>query len=540
MKPSDVNHKLLKELTDVGIALSAEKNNARLLEIILMKAREFTNADGATLYECTDDKQLKFEIMFTKSLKIHLGGTSGKKLDFTPLQLFDSEGNPNKNMVATCVATSMQTVNIADAYKQDQFDFSGTYKWDKQLGYHSKSFLTVPMTNHLNEVIGVLQLINAKDKITKKVIPFSSTDQDIVESLTSQAAVSITNRRLIEAQKKLFDSLIQLIASAIDEKSPYTAGHCRRVPVITRMLADAACRIDKGPLKDFAMTEDEKYEVEVAAWLHDCGKISTPEYVVDKATKLETIFDRIHLIDTRFEVIKRDAIIESLSRRLNEISGKDLDPLADAALQKQLDALNRDREFLRECNVGKETISEAYVAKILKIAALSWVSPTGVEEPFLSESEVDNLKIYRGTLSIREREIINNHVKVTIRLLEALPYPKKMKRVPEFAGAHHEKMDGTGYPKGLNATQMPLQARMIAIADVFEALSACDRPYKKGMPLSQCLKILGEMKLSGHIDPDLFDVFIHEKIYLAYAEEYLDKNSIDEIDLNTIPGYKPL
>ena len=525
---------LLKELTQIGIALSAEKRNERLLEMILIKAKELTNADGATLYECIDDQQLKFEIMLTGSLNFHLGGTSGKKIDLDNLSLYDAQGKPNEHMVATWVANNNQTVNIKDASAEKKFDFSGTFKLDKKIGYHSKSFLTVPMTNHLNEVIGVLQLINAQDRRTKKIISFSKKDRQIVESLASQAAVSITNRRLIEAQKNLFDSLIKLIANAIDEKSPYTASHCQRVPVITRMLAEAACRIDKGPLKDFTMTEDEKYELDVAAWLHDCGKITTPEYVVNKATKLETIFDRIQLVDTRFEVLKRDLIIANLQRQLNKPNQP------EPELEQQLLALEQDRNFIRECNIGKETITDDEIARIMKIAQQKWLTSAGREESFLTDEEVNNLKVARGTLTSSEREVINNHVKVTAQMLGSLPYPRKLKKVPEYASSHHEKMDGTGYPRGLTGKQMAIPARMIAIADIFEALTANDRPYKKAMPLSQCLAILGKMKKEGHIDPDLFDVFIHEKIYLDYANNHLDKSSIDEIDLDSLPGYKPL
>lgn len=440
--------------------------------------------------------------------------------------------------MATYVATSRVTINVEDVYEEKRFNFSNVHNWDKQIGYHSKSFLTVPMTNHLNEVIGVLQLINARSKTGKKVLAFSKLDQQIVESLASQAAVSITNRNLIEAQKQLFDSLIKLIAASIDEKSPYTAGHCRRVPIITRLLADAACHIDKGPLKNFNLTDDELYELEVAAWLHDCGKITTPEYVVDKATKLETIFDRIHLVDMRFEVLKRDALIKSLSTRL-EKAGISTDYI-DKDLHQYLDMLDEDRAFLHECNVGKESIGDADIANITRIAAYVYVKSSCTNETFLSEEEVQNLKIHRGTLSVRERHIINNHVKVSAHMLESLPYPKNLQRVPEFASTHHERMDGKGYPKGLNGEQMPVQCRIIAIADVFEALSASDRPYKKAMPLSQCLTILGEMKLSGHIDPDLFDVFMHEKIYQTYAAEHLDKQCIYNIDVNKIPGYAPL
>lgn len=532
---------LLKELTDIGIALSAERDHSRLLEMILVKAMEITNADGGTLYTRTEDNRLKFEIMISRSLGVHRGGTSGEEITFYPLALYDADGRPNRTMVAAWAAISGETVNIEDAYASQEFDFSGTRNFDRKTGYRSKSFLTVPLRNHENEIIGVLQLINAETRTSGEVVPFSGLDQRFVESLASQAAVTITNRSLIDAQKKLFDALIQLIANAIDEKSPYTAGHCRRVPVLTNLLAGAACRISTGPLREFTMTETEMYELEVAAWLHDCGKITTPEYVVDKGTKLETIYDRIHLVDTRFEVLRRDAEIAALRRHLQEL-GADPDALlrADAALQQSLQRLQSDRDFVRASNIGGEQISAENKVRIEQLARRLWVGPDGAEEPLLSVEEVENLQIGRGTLSLRERQIINNHVAVTIKMLESLPYPKHLRRVPEFAGGHHEKMDGTGYPQGLNRTQMSIPARMVAIADVFEALTANDRPYKKAMPLSQSLKILGRMKVDNHIDPDLFDVFMHDQVYLTYARQYLSPKQIDAIDLGTIPGYQPL
>ncbi len=531
---------LLKELTEIGIALSAEKDHTRLLEMILSKAKQITNADGGTLYTRTEDNRLKFEIMMTDSLGIKKGGTSGEPIEFYPLALYDKEGQPNRNMVAAWAALSGETVNIEDAYASEEFDFSGTRNFDGKTGYRSKSFLTVPLTNHVNENIGVLQLINAIDPGTGEVIPFSALDQIVVESLASEAAVTVTNRSLIDAQKKLFDSLIQLIADAIDEKSPYTAGHCRRVPVLTTMLADAACRTRSGPLADFHMTEEEKYELEVAAWLHDCGKITTPEYVVDKGTKLETIFDRIRLIDTRFEVLKRDARIAALNRKVKELGGESFNPEDDAPCRKELEELDADREFVRKCNIGGEHISDEDKTRIDEIAARSWTTDSGNREPFLSDEEVQNLKIGRGTLTVREREIINNHVTVTIKMLQSLPYPKHLKRVPEYAGGHHEKMDGTGYPHGLVRGQMSIPARMVAIADVFEALTASDRPYKKAMPLSQSLRILGQMKVDNHVDPDLFDVFMNQKVYLEYAKQFLDPTQVDEVDPDTIPGYRAL
>ena len=531
---------LLKELTDIGVALSAEKDHSRLLEMILIKAMEVTNADGGSLYTHTEDKCLKFEIVLTNSLGVHKGGTSEEVIEFYPIVLYSDDGKPNDHMVAAWAAISGETVNIEDAYTSEQFDFSGTRKFDEKTGYRSTSFLTVPMNNHENELIGVLQLINAEDEESGEVVPFSSFDQQVVESLSSQAAVTITNRSLIDAQKQLFDALIQLIAFAIDEKSPYTAGHCRRVPLLTNMLADAACSMDIGPLKDFQMTDIEKYELEVAAWLHDCGKITTPEYVVDKSTKLETIFDRIHLIEARFEILKRDAEIQALRRQLESSDGKAQSLDEDKIFQERLSWIENARNFIAVCNIGGETIKDEDVREIDTIAAELLSTKSGEAHPLLTEEETQNLKIGRGTLSVREREIINNHVSVTISMLESLPYPKHLRRVPEYAGGHHEKLDGSGYPNKLKGEGMSLQARMVAIADVFEALTASDRPYKKAMPLSQSLSILGQMKLDGHIDPDLFNIFIHDQIYLRYAEEHLDEKQIDEVDLAKIPGYQSL
>ena len=284
------------------------------------------------------------------------------------------------------------------------------------------------------------------------------------------------------------------------------------------------------------MTEEEIYELDVAAWLHDCGKITTPEYVVDKATKLETIFDRIKLVEARFEVLKRDAEIAALKRKLKEQGITDFE---DKKLNKELQQLDSDLEFIQTCNIGGESISDEAIKRIDQLAKIKWRMKEDHPECLLDGEETQNLKIGRGTLSYREREIINNHVAVTIKMLESLPYPKHLKRVPEYAGGHHEKMDGTGYPNKLKKEEMSIPARMVAIADVFEALTAKDRPYKKAMPLSKSLTILGRMKLDHHIDPDLFDIFMWEKIYMQYAKEHLSSEQIDKIDLNNIPGYVP-
>ena len=534
---------LLRELNEIGIALSAEKDHDRLLELILVKAMDITNSDGGTLYVCTNEKNLKFEILHNYSLAVHKGGTSGEEILLPPISLYDDEGNANNKMVAAYAVNSEQTVNIEDAYENEDFDFSGTRNFDKKMGYRSTSFLTVPMTNHEHDIIGVLQLINTIDKNTHKIISFSALDQQLIESLASQAAVTITNKTLINAQKNLFDSFIQLIATAIDEKSPYTAKHCRRVPVITDMLADATNKIDRGPLKDFSMNDNEMYELNVAAWLHDCGKITTPEYVVDKSTKLETIFDRINLVDIRFEVLKRDAVITALKAIIKE--NKDCDDIDkelenNSALKNRLKELDDERIEIEKYNIGGESLLDNDLKRIKELSENVYENSVGESVHLLNDNEVENLQISRGTLNRKEREIINNHVSMTIKMLESLPYPKHLKNVPEFAGCHHEKMDGTGYPNKLKGNQMSIPARMIAIADIFEALTAGDRPYKNGMSLSRALKILGRMKLENHIDPDLFDVFIDKKIYLIYAKEHLNKDQIDEINFQDIPGYNPL
>jgi len=439
-----------------------------------------------------------------------------------------------------------KTVNIADAYTEEGFDFSGTRNFDKKTGYRSKAFLTVPMKNHESEIIGVLQLINSVDQATNEIGPFSHSDQRLAESLASQAAIALTNRQLINQLEKLFESFIQLINTAIDEKSPYTSGHCKRVPVLTMMLAEAVNETTEGPLRNFNMSDKDRYELKIAGLLHDCGKVTTPVHVVDKATKLETIFDRIHLVDTRFEVLKRDLEITALKQKLKLFSESGLGEVVarerlariDQALRDGLRQLESDREFLRYCNVGGEVMpAEARDRVNLIGTEYEWIDVSGATADFLTEDEIKNLTISRGTLTNEEREKIKHHIVATIKMLEALPWPKHLSNVPEYAGGHHERMDGKGYPRGLNREQMSVQARVMGIADIFEALTAKDRPYKPGKTLSESLQILGNFKLDGHIDPDLFDVFVRKKVYLRYAEQFLDPNQIDEVDERKIPGF---
>ncbi|HEX6411531.1 MAG TPA: HD domain-containing phosphohydrolase [Burkholderiales bacterium] len=542
MKPADNTHGLrlraaanrdadlgerLEKLNLIGASLSAERDINRLLELILAAAKSITGADGGTLYRVADDKTLRFEIVRTTSLRYYLGGTSGNPVPFYPIQLY-RDGEPNHSMVAAHAALTGRTVNIADAYGAEGFDFSGTRAFDAKTGYRSKSFLTVPMRNHEHETIGVLQLINAADPRSGEIVAFSASDQRLAESLASQAAIVLSNRQLINQLEQLFESFINLINSAIDEKSPYTGAHCQRVPQLTMMLAEAVNDTHEGPLAKFQMTDKDRYELKIAGLLHDCGKVTTPVHVVDKATKLEAIYDRITLIDTRFEVLKRDLEIQALRGELDE-----------RKLRVRLRELDDDRRFLHACNMGSERMKDEDIARVKRIAAYRWRDVAGHDANFLSDDEVKNLTIRAGTLTEEERKIINHHIVATIKMLEALPWPKHLANVPEYAGGHHERMDGRGYPRGLKREQMSVQARCMGIADIFEALTARDRPYKKGKTLSESLEILGRMKLNHHVDPDLFDIFVRKKVYRRYAEMFLEPEQIDEVDESRIPGYQP-
>ncbi|MDP2344437.1 MAG: HD domain-containing phosphohydrolase [Deltaproteobacteria bacterium] len=533
----------LERLYKVGVALSAEQNKNRLVEMILLEAKDLCRADGGTLYLSVDGTRdgkheptaLRFAILRNDTLKIARGGTTGETIELAPVPLFDEAGKPNHKNVASYCATTKKSVNVADAYHEPGFDFAGTKAFDERTGYRSHSFLTIPMLNNEQRVIGVLQLINARDE-GGVVCEFDGVQQEIVEALASQAAVALDNQQLLASQKELLESFIKLIANAIDAKSPYTGGHCTRVPIITEMLAKAACESVDGPLADFHLDDDGWYELRIAAWLHDCGKVVTPIHVMDKATKLEVIHDRISDVRARFEIAKRDVQIAQmrlapLDQNSGAIEERD-------ALTKDLAQLDEDLKFLEVANVGGEFLPPDKQARIRTIGQRE-ITIAGQVTTLLTADEADNLCISRGTLSEDERLIINGHMVQTIVMLEALPFPRNLRRVPEYAGGHHEKMDGTGYPKGIWAGDMSLPARMMAVADVFEALTAQDRPYKKAKSLSETMKIMAFMKKDNHLDPALFDFFITSGVYRKYAEQYLPKELIDVVDEAALLAMQP-
>lgn len=508
----------LKELNEIGIALSSESDINRLLELILQKARALSHADNGTLYLLTPDNRLKFTLIQSTSLKINMGGTTGIPIPMAPVKMYDKQGVPNDKRLVVSAALHKKSINVRNIYETSDFDFTGTKAFDKLKNYRSISVLVVPLKNHENEVLGVLHLVNAHNA-QHEVIPFSKDIQHFVESLASQAAIALDKQRLINEQKALLDGMIKMVALAIDAKSPHTSNHCQAIPVLTEMLAKAACKQSDGYFKHFNLNDDEWYELKVASWLHDCGKLTTPLSILDKSTKLQMVYDGIDHIKTRMELLARDAEISYLKGKITRKEYKNT-----------LARYKQDIRFLKALNKGSEDVSDEKIAYLQDIAGYQYKSQLSNHTTplsFLTKQELMNLSIRRGTLNAEERRIINNHMQVTIDMLNSLPLPKHLRRVPEYAGGHHEKMDGSGFPKGLTRDEMSIPARMMAIADIFEALTSHDRPYKKPKTLSETLAIMEKMKQNQHIDPDIFDLFIKEKIYLKYAKKFLKKSQID-------------
>lgn len=515
--------KLVERLTDIGVALSAQRDVDHLLETILVEAQSMAHADGGTLYIRNAQDALDFAIMRNHTLGIAHGGSTGLKPPLPPLPLHVGK-TPNYAALAAFAVLTGQPVAIDDVYSAEGFDFEGAKAFDMQHHYRTQSVLAIPMMNHKKEVLGCLQLVNARDAATGAVIPFSTRMQRLILSLASQAAIILDNKTLIQEQKDLLEAFIKMIAQAIDAKSPYTGAHCERVPTLTTMLANAACEAREGPFKLFSLSEEEKYELHIAGWMHDCGKVATPVHIMDKSTKLEKIFDRIALIEARFEVWQREARIGLLEGALTQ-----------QAYDAQIAQLDNDLAFLRKANIGGEFMADDALARLDAIAQrYRWQGGPG-----LTEDELHNLRVRRGTLTDEDRAIMNDHMVHTCAMLEALPFPKHLRRVPEYAGGHHERMDGKGYPKGIKAGGMSIPARMMAVADVFEALTAADRPYKPAKKLSEAMAIIGMMKTQHHLDPVVVDFFITSGVYRDYAKKYLAPELIDAVDEAALLAMQP-
>ena len=529
----ELNKQHMDQLIEIGHSLTSEKNFDTLMEQILLGAKQLSNADGGTLYMLSEDeKSLEFRVVQTDSLHIKMGGTSGK-ITWPDVQLFNPDGSQNWEQVAALCAITGKLINIPDVYVAEGFNFEGTKTFDKGTGYRTTSMLVVPMTNHENNVIGVLQLLNKQDP-SGRIMDFNKDDENLIESMSSQAAVSITNTRLIEGLETLLMDFIKSIADAISEKSKYTGGHINRVAEIATLIASEINKDKTGIYKDICFDEDELKQIDIAAWMHDIGKITTPEYIVDKATKLETIYDRVNTVIAKFEVLKRDKEIALLKAKL-ESNDKDYIEKLEEEYEKDIIQIDKDIAFIKIANKGGEFMEHSDVDKLKELAKIP-LTLANEKTMLLTENELYNLSIKKGTLTIEERQIINNHVIVSYNMLNKLTFPKKLKRVPLIAGSHHKtiytddngKHGGYGAPEIMNE-HMSLEDRILAVADVFEAVTASDRPYKDPNSLNQSLNILNYMVKDRELDRDLVKFFVENKIYEQYSKENLLETQIDEV-----------
>ncbi len=519
---------IVKKLLTIGVALSGEKNIDTLLNLILDEAKELTGADAGTLYLVDEDEQvLVFNILHNDTNNVH--ARHKNEIDLPPVPLYLPDGTPNHANVSSHVALSGEHINIGDVYKAENFDFSGPRKYDSVTGYRSKSMLVIPMKNHHGEVLGVVQLINATDPKSREITKFSDEQVEILASLASQAAVALNNVRLIQSLEDLLQAFIKAIASTIDAKSKYTGNHVRRVVQITMDIAEAIDQCDRPPFDIVNFSPSQMKELSLSAWLHDVGKIITPQYIIDKQAKLETIFDRAELVSTRFKVIEASLRLTFAQKRMEALEkGESIQTLQalDAARDAKIEELHAELDLILSCNRSMEFMPDERIAKVKAIGNKTYVWQ-GEEYPYLTEDELDNLCIQKGNLTAAERKTIEDHAQATWDILSQLPFPKSIANVATYAAQHHEKLDGSGYTQGLTAKDIHLQSRILAIADIFEALTAADRPYKDPMPVSKALQIMGFMKKDGHLDPDILDLFINDKVFMKFVINEIDPSQND-------------
>ncbi len=578
-EPHDFKGSKIKEVHDLGTAMSAmewtieqfisltknlanEQNFDKLLQIISQETRKLGEGDAVFTY-IVDDSSKALTPGF-----LEVKGQEKCNKDMLPTHKLD-ETAPIIKLLQNGRRSLVKWQELFPAMEHP----AGTHLNDSTI-------IVFPLWTRNNEGIGLLCLLYDQHKNIAEIE--SGGLLSLLDTFSGFAAVTLESRKMLKMQKNLLESFIKLIAGAIDSKSPYTGGHCQRVPELTKLLARKACDSNDEPFSEFDLSDDEWEALHIASWLHDCGKVTTPEYVVDKATKLETIYDRIHEVRMRFEVLKREAHIEYFEK-LNE--GENPEELKEI-LEKEWKQLDEDFNFIAECNIGGEFMADEKVERLHEIAKRTWTKtisdrigiaweesqrkekrpeqPLPTKENVLADlpehiierdekdriaqdnphgfvietpehgfnrGELYNLAIARGTLSNEDRYKINDHIVQTIVMLKKLPFPKHLEMVPDIAGSHHEKIDGSGYPRALTGDQMSLTAKMMVIADIFEALTASDRPYKKAKKLSDCVKIMGFMEKDKHIDSDLFKLFLSSGAYLEYAKEHLKDEQIDDVDI---------
>jgi HD-GYP domain-containing protein (c-di-GMP phosphodiesterase class II) len=550
-------------VTRAGVSFTREHDVSNILDITLNTARNLTNADGGTIYMLDEifsgnpidpgeisSRTLKFVALQNETMNTNL---KGDDIDLMPPVPLEVDGQPNLANVSAYCANTRDMLNFDDVYDAEGFDFTGTRRYDEANGYRSQSMLVIPLEDHENNIIGVLQLINRRGE-GNVISVFNSEDIDLVQSVSFPAASAITTQRLISEQVTLFNAFVTVLAEGLGEKSPHTYNHIRRVAALGEAISGSLNSWGEGIYADFGFDEDEMAEMHLAGWLHDIGKITTPEHIVGKQVKLQFVMDRFEMIVERVNSKMKDYRIAMLEQQLEALrQGADATVLAGFEQQclQQTEALAAQLEQLFPYNRGGESIGEEQIALIEEFAQtpvnrdysaeviiehgqplVKGIQRSADTGTLVDAREKSNLLIQRGTLNEEERDAINNHAERSWRWLMALPFPRKQKRLALYAGAHHEHLNGSGYPNGISAAQMPMQSRILAIADIYEALVANDRPYKEPMKLSLAMSILGDMVKRGNLDGELMKIFLQSGGYLEYAEEHLDRAQIDAVDID--------
>jgi len=468
----------LQRILSIGVALTAECNIDRLFDIILTEAMAITNCDAGTLY-LLEDEVLRFKNMRNRTLGVFQGGEGGQ-VNLPPVEICESN-------VAAYVTIHRRMENIADVYNSKKFDFSGPRRYDSLTGYRTQSMLVVPMLNNRDEIVGVLQLINAMDE-NGRIIPFDPDYEEMFRSISSQAAIVVTNMRFNEENRALFQSLIEVLAAAIDERSHYNANHTRHVVELTRGFIEFINRKHEDGQTEISFSPELTEQIVMAAWLHDIGKIITPLEVMDKATRLGS---REPLVEMRFEAILA-------AERVRCLEGE----IAEPAYEALVSEIAEVRALCKKANIGLP-ISDEEIALLQSCGNRVCVTPGGVNLNWLEPDEIDCLSIRYGTLTAAERRIMEEHVEITRRLLNKIKFSSLYRNVPDYAAGHHEKLNGLGYPLGKVGGELPMGTRILTVMDVFEALTAHDRPYKKPTSLENAFEILYEMVNNGEVDSDV-------------------------------------
>ena len=499
---TNANQKLL----DIGYKITSQKDFTKILETILLGAKELSNSDGGTLYLYNEKNEtLEFKIATNDTLKIH-----NCDIDWKPLNIYTEDNTINQKNVAIVSATQDKLINLANVYESTEFDFSGAKAFDESQNYKTQSMLVIPMKNKDDQLVGVIQLINKQ--VENQTSTFTEQDEILIKAMASLATMIIENNQLVIDLEALLYGLIDSVNKALSEKSKYTQQHNDNVAVLTNIIVKGI-NDNKSIYPEVKYTEVEMEEIRLAAMLHDIGKVTTPVHIMDKATKLETIYDRLNTIKLRFELAKKDVEISFLKNEIDEENH-----------EKQISELESNFQLISQLNNGEYFAKDEEYNKVEKIAKDS-------NFQLLTEDELYNLSTKKGTLTAEDREIINNHVIMSYEMIKELPFPKKFKNVPKIACSHHKTTDGGGYAaKEIIDLELTLKDKILVIADIFEALSSKDRPYKEPNTLSQIFRIFTFLIKDNKIDKELVQMFFEDGLYLEYANKYFVPSQMEIIE----------